>query len=165
MEQYISAIGQDSHRFVDENSCERNKKLILAGIEIPGMPGLSGNSDADVVFHALTNAISGVTCENILGNAADKMCSEGITDSREYLEYAVNTLNGMELVHISISIECKKPKISPYIEEFRKSIAKSTGVSKNSIGITATSGEELTAFGKGLGIQVFCIITVRRFLP
>jgi len=165
LEQYISAIGQDSHRFVEENSCENNKKLILAGVEIKDLPGLSGNSDADVVFHALTNAISGVTCENVLGNLADKMCSEGITDSREYLDYAINTLNGMEIVHISISIECKKPKITPYIEKMRKSISKSTGVSENSIGITATSGEELTSFGQGLGIQVFCIITVRRFLP
>ena len=165
MEQYISAIGQDSHRFVDEGSCEKDKKLILAGVEIPEMPGLSGNSDADVVFHAITNAVSGITCENIIGNLADKMCSEGVTDSREYLEYAINTLNGMEIVHISISIECLKPKITPYIDKFRKSIAKSTGLSENSIGITATSGEGLTAFGQGLGVQAFCIITVRRLLP
>ena len=165
MEQYISAIGQDSHRFVDENGCEKGKELILAGVKIPGLPGLSGNSDADVVFHAITNAISGVTCENVLGNIADKMCSDGITDSREYLEYAVNTLDRMEIIHISLSIECKKPKISPYIDKFRKSISKATGVSESSIGITATTGEGLTPFGQGLGIQVFCIITVRRFLP
>lgn len=165
MEQYISAIGQDSHRFIDENSCEKGKKLILAGVLIPDMPGLSGNSDADVVFHAITNAISGITCENVLGSMADKMCSEGITDSREYLEYALNTLSGMEIVHISLSIECQKPKISPFIDNFRKSISKTVGISESCIGITATSGEGLTPFGKGLGISVFCIISVRRFLP
>lgn len=64
------AIGQDSHRFDLE---EKGKKLILGGVEFEG-PALSANSDGDVIFHAITNAISGITCVNILGSIADEMC-------------------------------------------------------------------------------------------
>lgn len=161
MEQYITAIGQDSHRFTDEKSEEKNK-LLLGGVEIPGCSGLKGNSDGDVVLHALTNAVSGISCVNVLGEIADKMCSEGITDSKKYLEYALDTLKDESIIHVSISIECKKPVLAPYVDLMRKSIAKAVGIHESSVGITATSGEELTDFGKGLGIQVFCVITVRR---
>jgi len=68
-------------------------------------------------------------------------------------------------VHLSFSIECRRPKISPFIEEMRKSIAGVTDLPCDSIGITATSGEGLTDFGRGLGIQVLCIITVKKELP
>ena len=67
---FISAIGQDSHRFELENPA---KPLILGGLTITGSPGLAGNSDADVVLHALTNAISGLSGINI-GKVSDKLC-------------------------------------------------------------------------------------------
>ena len=77
-------IGQDSHRF--DFSCT-NKKLILGGVVFEGSLPLEGNSDADVILHSITNAISGVTCVNILGKVSDEMClNQGITDSKEYLE-------------------------------------------------------------------------------
>ncbi len=163
MEQYITSIGQDSHRFIT-NERGKEKKLVLGGVEIPGGCGLKGNSDADAVFHALTNAVSGISCVNVLGKIADGMCSEGITDSGKYLEYALDTLKNAEIVHVSISIECKKPVLAPYMDSMRQSIAKAVGIKKDSVGITATSGEGLTDFGKGLGIQVFCVITARRIV-
>ena len=149
------AIGQDSHRFDLENI---NKKLILGGIVFEGYPGLLGNSDADVVLHAITNAISGITCKNILGEVADKLCKEGITDSEEYLKEALKYLSE-KIVHLSISIECKTPKITPKIEEMRKNIARILEIEENCVGITATTGEELTEVGKGNGISVICILT------
>ena len=123
-----------------------------------GIP-LSGNSDADVVLHAITNAISGITCKNIIGKIADDMCKSGITDSEEYLKEALKYLNN-KIIHLSISIECKTPKITPKIEEMRKNISRILDIPENSIGITATSGEGLTEFGKGNGISVFSCITV-----
>lgn len=83
----------------------------------------------------------------------------GITNSEEYLKEALKYLND-EIVHLSISIECKIPKISPKIEEMRKNIARILNISENQIGITATTGEGLTEFGKGNGISVFSCITV-----
>lgn len=135
------SIGQDSHRFDFE---DKNKKLILGGVEFIG-PALMGNSDADVVLHAITNAISGITCVNILGKVADEMCKKGIDNSQEYVKKALEYLKE-KIVHISISIEAKEPKISPKIEEMRKSISKILGITPNQVGITATSGEELTKF-------------------
>jgi len=151
-------IGQDSHRFDFEN---KSKKLVLGGVIFEGQPPLLGNSDADVILHSLTNAISGVTCVNILGKISDEMCLEkGITDSREYLKEALKYLGDSKIVHVSISIECKFPKITPKIPEIRKSISKLLDIPENCIGITATTGEELTEFGKGNGIQVFSCVTV-----
>lgn len=148
-------IGQDSHRFETENT---NKKLILGGVTFEG-PAMSANSDGDVVLHAITNAISGVTCKNILGEVADNMCRNGITDSREYVKEALKYLNE-KIEHISITIEGKTPKISPKVEEMRQSIAELLKIETTQIGITATTGEGLTEFGKGNGISVFAILTV-----
>lgn len=150
------AIGQDSHR-IDYNNKE--KKLILAGVEFKEDFSILANSDGDVVFHAITNAVSGITCKNILGKISDDMCKNGITDSEVYLREALKYLDE-KIVHLSISIECKIPKISPKIEEMRKNIASVLNVEENCIGITATSGEGLTEFGKGNGISVFTILTV-----
>ena len=152
-------IGQDSHAFDFENKTTR---LVLAGVEFSESSPLSGNSDADVVLHALVNAISGVTGVNILGAIADDIClNKGITDSREYVKEAIRYLNDEEqIIHVSFSIECLKPKISPIIPQMKTSISKLLNISENCVGITATTGEGLTDFGRGLGIQVFCIITV-----
>ncbi len=151
-------FGQDSHRFDRENS---EKKLILGGVVFEGFPGLKGNSDADVVMHAITNAVSGVTGVNILGERSDFLCREkGITDSSAYLKDALRFLKKMRIVHVSISIEAKTPKISPRIDEMKSRLAEIVQLSPNDIGITATSGEGLTPFGKGEGIQAFAVVTV-----
>ncbi len=150
------AIGQDSHRIDYTNT---DKKLILGGVEFEEEFSLLANSDGDAVLHAITNAISGITCKNILGKVSDDMCKKGITNSEEYLKEALKYLNN-KIIHLSISIECKTPKISPKIEEMRKNIARILEINENSIGITATSGEGLTEFGKGNGISVFTCLTV-----
>ena len=150
------AIGQDSHRFDFES---KNKNLVLGGIVFENATPTLGNSDADVVLHSITNAISGITCKNVLGKITDEMSKNVITDSEEYVKEALKYLNE-KIIHISISIECKTPKISPKIEEMRKNIARILNISENSVGITATTGEGLTEFGKGNGISVFSCITV-----
>jgi len=153
-----SAIGQDSHRFENRNS---KKKLVLGGLTIPGCVGLTGNSDADVVLHALTNAISGISGVNILGAVSDRMClKQGIKDSSAYLNKALQTLNSRRLAHVSVTIEAKRPKLEKHIPAMRRSVAKLCGCPIGSVGITATSGEGLTSFGRGEGIQAFVIVTV-----
>lgn len=150
-------IGQDSHRFDFEN---KDRNFILGGVVFEGVTPLSGNSDADVVLHAITNAISGVTCVNILGKISDEMClKEGITDSSEYLKEALKYLVDVKIVHVSISIECSYPKITPKIPDMRKVISRLLSIPENSVGITATTGEGLTQFGQGQGVQAFCIVT------
>ena len=152
------AIGQDSHGFEPEDSV---KRLVLAGIRIEGCPGLKGNSDADVVLHAITNAVSGITCVNILGKISDDMClNKGITDSRAYLAEAVKYMKASRISHVSVSIEAFRPKLSPHIDRMRDSVASLLGISADCVGITATTGEGLTEFGKGNGIFCTAILTV-----
>lgn len=150
-------IGQDSHKFDFD---DKDKQLILGGVIFEGEPPLEGNSDADVILHSITNAISGITCVNILGKISDKMCLEqGITDSSKYLIEALKYLNESKIVHVSVSIECLVPMITPKIPEIRESLSLLLKIPSSSIGITATTGEGLTQFGQGKGIQVFSCVT------
>lgn len=151
-------LGQDSHAF----EVNHQKPLILGGIIIDHPQGLKGNSDADVVLHSLTNSISSITGNNIIGSIADKLCKQGVSDSAEYLKLSLKDLKDYNIDHIAISIECLVPIISPYIDKIKSNIAKLTKTSPSDIGITVTTGEGLTEFGKGNGIQVLTIITVSK---
>ncbi len=153
-----TTIGQDSHRFVPEGV---DKPLRLGGALIPGAPGLDGNSDADVVLHAVTNAVSGATGVNILGAVSDRMCLvDGITDSEAYLEEAMRHLAGARPVHLSVSLECDRPKLSAHLPAIRSRLAGLLGLAEKHVGITATTGEGLTAFGRGEGIFCTALLTV-----
>ena len=153
-----TGIGQDSHAFEEAPG----KPLILAGIKLDHPMGLKGNSDADVVLHSITNAVSSITGNNILGSITDQLCQEGVTDSSNFLKLALDDLGDWRINHIAIAIECLKPKISPQIDSMKKSIAKLCHINKTDIGITATTGEGLTTFGKGEGIQAITIVTVNK---
>jgi len=160
---FISAVGQDSHRFVnEETSSSSERRLMLGGIEILGTPALEGNSDADVVLHALTNALSGLSAVPVLGRKADIMCESGITDSSTYVRVALETLDDIRLTHLSFSIEAKRPLLAEHIVAMRENIAQLTGLPVKNVAITATSGEGLTAFGRGEGIACTCIASAYR---
>lgn len=165
MLEFCSSIGQDSHRFMsaDEWSAQPDRRLVLAGVAFTGERPLAGNSDADVILHALTNAISGVSGVNILGAVADQLCLEqGVTDSSIYLQRAFETLNDWQITHLSFSIEGKHPKFAPVIPAMKERLAELTGLQPHNIGLTATTGEGLTAFGRGEGLQAICILTAKR---
>ncbi|MFC1586027.1 2-C-methyl-D-erythritol 2,4-cyclodiphosphate synthase [Fibrobacterota bacterium] len=153
-------IGQDSHRIIEGPG---TKRLLLGGVGFEEGFYLDGNSDADVVLHSVTNGISGITGIPVLGAQADEMCRNGITDSRYYLERALQDLERMDyqVAHISISIECRKPRIMPKVDEMRGSIAEIVSLTCCDVAVTATSGENLSDFGKGLGIQSICAVTAR----
>ena len=152
---FKTGLGQDSHAFEDNNN-----PLLLAGIDFNFNQGLRANSDGDVLLHALTNAISSITGVNILGTKADGLCQQGVTNSSEYLKLALVNLHNWDIQHVAISIECLMPKISPKINEMKANLAKLLNISTADIGITATTGEGLTSFGRGEGIQVLCIVSV-----
>ncbi len=153
----ISTIGQDSHRFGEPSG---DTVIRLGGTDIPFDRPIEANSDGDVVYHAVTNAISGFTGVNILGGEADKICLEqGIKDSSVYLEKALEYLKDGKIIHCSLTIECLRPKLKAHIPAMKESVGKILGIPSSSVGITATTGEGLTGFGRGEGIQVFCILT------
>lgn len=153
-----TGIGQDSHRFLEDESS--SKQCIIAGLAFGGVPGFEANSDGDVVFHAICNAISSLTGILILGGIADRLClEEGITDSSVYLEEALKTLGNEKISHIAITLEGQRPKFKEHLGLMRKNIAHVMNLSISQVGITATSGEGLTGFGRGEGVQCFAIVT------
>ncbi len=152
-----TGIGQDSHRFLPPDS---SKPCILAGLIFNDISGFNANSDGDAIFHAICNAISSLTGILILGDIADDLClKDGITDSEVYLKEAMKTLGKQRVVHVAITIEAKKPKIKPRLLEMRQNIARVMQIDLSQVGITATSGEGLTDFGCGDGVQAFVIVT------
>ena len=154
---YRSGIGQDSHRFISEES---SKPCIIGGVIFDDVPGLDADSDGDVIFHSICNAITSLTGVPILGGIARELClKDGITDSQIYLEAALKSLNKQKIVHVAISIEGKKPFFQNRMEELRNNISKVMHINVNQVGITATTGDGLTDFGCGQGVQSFCIIS------
>lgn len=150
-------IGQDSHRFLTADS---SKLCVIAGIFFEDVPGLAADSDGDIVFHAICNAISSLTGVPILGGIAIELChKDGITDSQVYLQKALDTLGKQKIQHVALTIEGKRPKFQPKINEMRRNIAKVMHLDISQIGITATSGDGLTDFACGDGLQCFCIVT------
>lgn len=149
-------IGQDSHRF------EGNEPLIIGGVEIDYERGFSANSDGDVVLHSLCNALASAVGKGSVSTYADKMCQEEITDSQEYVKTALGFVEetGYKVGNVSISIEGKEPKLEKHLPAMKKVIAELLGIDADGIGITVTSGEELTAFGRGEGVQVFTLIAL-----
>lgn len=150
-------IGRDSHRFLPEDSA---KPCIIAGILFENCPGLAADSDGDVVFHAICNAISSLTGIPIFGGIIVDLCrKDGITDSQVYLEKAMETLGNQVVQHIALTIEGKRPKFFPHFDIMRANIAKIMKLQTSQVGITATSGDGLTDFACGDGLQCFCVVT------
>jgi 2-C-methyl-D-erythritol 2,4-cyclodiphosphate synthase len=151
-------FGQDSHRFGEDE----NKKLILGGVEIDGEQGLESNSDGDLILHAICAAIEQALGRTNFSVYADQLCKEGITDSAKYLSVALEHLSeaGYIINNLGVSIEAKRPKIIPIEGKIKEQLANILAIELDSIGINATSGEGLTAFGRGEGIQVFVIISL-----
>jgi 2-C-methyl-D-erythritol 2,4-cyclodiphosphate synthase len=137
---FRTGLGRDSHRFLPADSA---KPCVVAGVIFEDVPGLDSDSDGDVVFHAICNAITSLSGVPILGGLAKDLCrKDGITDSQVYVERAAKTLGKQEIVHVALSIEGKRPFLR--IDQ---------------VGLSANSGDGLTDFGCGDGLQCFCILT------
>lgn len=157
MKKIRTGIGQDSHRFLPEGGV---KPCLLGGVLFEGVPGFDANSDGDVILHALCNAISSVTGVRILGSRADLLLqNEGITDSTFYVQEALKTLGKQQIVHLAISLEGSRPHLGERVEGIRHKVAEMLHLLPSQVGITATTGEGLTDFGCGDGVQCICILT------
>lgn len=154
---YRTGIGRDSHRFLPVDS---TKPCTIGGIIFEDVPGLDADSDGDIVYHAICNAITSLSGVPIMGGIARDLCrKDGITDSQVYLEKALRTLGRQTIVHIALSIEGKRPYFEEKIEPMKKKIASVLKIKPSAVGITATSGDGLTDFGCGDGLQCFCMMT------
>lgn len=154
-------FGQDAHPFTDDVT----KNLVLGGIVIDDHWAFEGNSDGDVVLHALCDAIEQSIGNDSFARYADVMCKEqGITDSVEYVKVALEHLAdaGYTINNVGISVECKTPKIMPHADRMKDRIAEILGIDRSLIGINATSGDRLTQVACGEGAGAHVIVSVVR---
>ncbi len=147
-------IGVDFHKFAS------GRKLILGGVQIPYELGLAGHSDADVLLHAI--------CDALLGAAALGDIGQHFPDSHERYKDIPSTVlltevhrkineAGFALENIDATVIAQEPKIAPYISAMREKIAQTLGLSVSQISIKATTPEGLGALGRREGIAVWAV--------
>lgn len=149
-------LGESSRRFLPPDSA---KPCVIAGIIFDDIPGFQHESDGDVIFHALCNAISSLTHVPILCTIAQDLCTrDGITDSEVYLKEALKTLNEQKITSISISLEAKRPTFKAHFFTMRQNIARVLHLDVDNVGISAIYGDGLTDCGIGEGVRCSAII-------
>ena len=152
-------IGYDIHRL------GQNRKLILGGVEIPYLLGLEGHSDADVLSHAIADALLGAIGAGDIGqhfpNTDESI--RGIS-SIEILKRVSQILADKKarIVNVDVTVIAEAPKLGPQIPEMRKKLANTLGVSDSQVSIKATTNERLGPIGRGEGISAMAIATIEQ---
>ena len=147
----------DVHRLVEGRKC------IIGGVEIPSEVGLLGHSDADVLLHAISDALLGAAALGDIGKhfpPSDNAFKDA--DSRLLLRQVVELLNknGFRVGNVDSTIIAERPKMASFIEQMRKNIAEDLGVDISFVSVKATTEEGLgfTGEGKGIAAHAVCII-------
>ena len=152
-------MGYDVHRLVD------NRKLILGGVEIPYEKGLLGHSDADVLLHAIMDALLGAAALGDIGKHFPDTdpAYKGIS-SILLLEHVGRLLEKEEIRigNIDATVIAQRPKLAPYIMNMRENIAKALNIDIDQINVKATTEEGLGFTGEGLGIASNAICLVEK---
>ncbi len=149
--------GYDVHRLVED------RKLIIGGVQIPYEKGLLGHSDADVLLHAV--------CDALLGAAALGDIGKHFPDTDErfrginsglLLKHTVGLIKaqGFNIVNIDCTVIAQKPKLAPYIEQMRANIASAAGINIGGVNVKATTEEGLgfTGTGEGISAHAVCLL-------
>ena len=148
-------MGYDVHRLVE------GRKLILGGVEIPYEKGLLGHSDADVLIHAIMDALLGAAALGDIGKHFPDTDPQykGIS-SVELLKHVAKLLdeNNYVIENIDATVIAQRPKVRPYMEEMTKNIAGALGIEENRLNLKATTEEGLgfTGTGEGMASQAIC---------
>ncbi len=152
-------IGFDTHRF------KKGRPLILGGLEIPYHLGLDGHSDADVILHALMDALLGAASLGDIGKffPDTEKRYRGIS-SLKLLEEVKKIIEekGYCVGNIDITVILEKPKLSPYREKMKEKIAKTLNIEKEKVSIKATTTEGLGYCGREEGIAAQSVVLLKR---
>lgn len=152
-------IGIDFHRFAP------GRRLVLGGVEIPHDQGLLGHSDADVVLHALCDALLGAAALGDIGQhfPPTEERWRGIASVvllrrvRELLEGA-----GFRPLQVDVAVVAEKPRLAPYIPKMRRTIAEALGMPEAAVSVKATTAEGMGALGRGEGIGAWAVALIQR---
>ena len=150
-------IGYDVHRLIE------GRPLILGGVQIPHDTGLEGHSDADVLMHAICDAVLGAIGEGDIGSFFPNTDPQWENaPSRVFLEEAsrqVEACNG-KLVNVDAMLVAESPKIGPHISAMKENIANALGITVSAIGIKATTNETMGFVGRGEGMAAHAVASV-----
>lgn len=154
-----TGIGYDCHRFAE------GRRLVLGGVEIPSERGLAGHSDADVLTHAVIDALLGAAALGDIGEHfpdTDERYRDA--DSLELLRITAALLDdqGVRVIHVDATVVLERPAVSPHREEIRCRLAAALGAELEQVSVKATRGEEMGFVGRGEGAAALAIATVER---
>lgn len=149
---------------VDFHQLQKGRELWIGGVNIPFKKGALGHSDADVLLHAICDALLGALALGDIGihfpNTSDEFKN---IQSTVLLQRTMDMIRqkGYSVVNIDSTICLQEPKLKPYTEEMRKIISKITGISENDVAIKATTTEEMGFIGKGKGIMAYATVLLQ----
>ena len=152
-------LGYDSHRLVE------GRRLVLAGIEVPFDKGLQGHSDADVVLHALTDALCGAAGLPDIGRLfPDTEDQWKDADSGVLLSKVAAKVRegGWEIVNIDCVLIAQKPKIAPHVEGMKTNLARLLSIEENRVNLRGKTGEGLDDVGAGLGMVSHAVALLQK---
>ena len=153
----MTGIGYDIHRLVE------GRKLILGGVEIPYFKGLDGHSDADVLSHAIADALLGAVGESDIGHHFPNTDESirGIS-SLEILKgvAAILRKKGGRIINVDSTLIAEAPKIGPHLDAIRGNIAASLQIPVERVGVKATTNELLGTIGRGEGMAAMAVASV-----
>ena len=150
-------IGYDVHQLVT------GRKLILGGVELVHTKGLEGHSDADVLMHAICDAVLGAIGQGDIGtffpNTDPKWRGAA---SRVFLEEAARqvTLHQGRIINIDATIMAQAPKIAPHVPAMKANIAKALGIAEQRVGVKATTNEHLGFIGREEGLAAMAVASI-----
>lgn len=158
----LVGFGYDVHRLTE------GRKLILGGVEIPHTKGLDGHSDADVILHALMDALLGAAGLRDIGHyfPPSDPAFKG-ADSMKLLAHVVDLLarEGYRPVNCDITLLAEKPKIGPYVEQMRERISTTLGLVPRRVGIKATTNEKMGFVGEEQGMAAYAVALLQGDTP
>ncbi len=149
--------GYDVHRLVE------GRRLILGGVDIPYERGLLGHSDADVLVHAIMDAILGAAALGDIGKLfPDTDERYAGADSLKLLAEVMRVLHaaGFELVNVDATVIAQRPKLAAYIDNMRANIAAAAGIQASQVSVKATTEEKLGFTGDGSGIAAHAVALI-----
>lgn len=154
-----AGVGWDSHPF------EEGRRLVLGGVEIENARGLAGHSDADVLTHAVIDALLGAAGLGDIGQHfpdSDEQYRDA--DSMELLGEVCAFLgqHGWDVRHVDATVLCEAPQLSPHRDSMRKCLAGTIGLEPLEVNVKFTTGEGMGFVGRGEGIAALAVATVER---
>ena len=145
--------GYDSHRF------QEGRPLMLGGVHIPGSPGLKGHSDADVLIHAVIDALLGAAARGDIGSHFPDTDPEWEgADSAKLLERVVDEITsaGFAVGNVDATVICERPRLRPHVDAIRARLAGLLHVDVSRVSVKGKTNEKMDDVGAGIGIEVHC---------